>query len=69
MDYQLSDDGGLFAVSDNGVIRLAGQLDREAVAQYNITITVTDRSATAHCPAYTITWSIVCTQWAASQEC
>lgn len=43
MDYQLSNDGGLFAVSDSGVIFLAGQLDRETEDQYNITITVTDR--------------------------
>lgn len=47
MEYQLSNDGGLFSVNEVGNISLVGELDRETVDEYNITITVTDRSATA----------------------
>ena len=44
-DYTLSNDGGLFAVDPTtGEVYLVGYLDRETEEDYNITITVTDRS-------------------------
>ena len=50
MEYQLSDDGGLFSVNSVGEVRLEGELDREMVDEYNITLTVTDRSASLLSP-------------------
>ena len=45
VNFTLSNDGGLFEVSPSGEVTLAGELDRETQAEYNITVTVTDRCA------------------------
>lgn len=42
VEFQLSNDGGLFSVDREGKISVVEELDREAVDEYNITITVTD---------------------------
>ena len=41
--FQLANDEGRFAISDDGSITLAQSLDREATDSYNLTVTVSDR--------------------------
>ena len=47
VNFTLSNDGGVFAVSSSGEVIVAGELDRETQAEYNITIIVTDRSVSS----------------------
>ena len=41
--YQISNDEGKFSINSQGEITLVEELDREITAEYNLTITVTDR--------------------------
>ena len=55
--YSLSNDaGGLFAIDPNtGVVTVAGALDRETAASYNIEVTATSSDTSTSVQSYTIT--------------
>ena len=56
MSYSLSDDaGGLFAIdATTGVVTVAGALDRETAASYNIEVTATSSDLSTSVQSYTI---------------